>query len=342
MTEPDTSGSGTSGRRPTIMEVARLAGVSHQTVSRYIRFNSGVKPATRAKLDAAIKELNYRPNLVARSMRTRRTGRLAVLVPAIAFNPARMLDGASSTAFEAGYSVDVLSLAGGAEARAERIAELADSGQFEGILSFAPLAQSSEGHFADSPPIVVSADFDDEMRSIGELADGGPVTEIMERLVQLGHRRFFHVAGDEQFASARARKQTYLETIDRLQLESVGVFDGDWSGESGLAALRSLDERNLPTAILAANDLVAAGVLRGARDRGWDVPADISLTGWDNDRITGFLSPSLTTVDVDLERVGSKAMARLISSISDEPVTSSTAPMTRIIWRESVGNPPIG
>ena len=319
------------------MEVARLAGLSHQTVSRYIRFNSGVKPATKAKLDAAIKELNYRPNLVARSMRTRRTGRLAVLVPAIAFNPARMLDGASSIAFEAGYSVEVLSLAGGAESRAERMAELADSGQFEGILSFAPVDPSSERRFADSPEIVVSADFDDEMRSIGELADGGPVTQIMERLVELGHRRFFHVAGDEEFASARARKQTYLETIDRLQLESVGVFDGDWSGESGLAAVRSLDERNLPTAILAANDLVAAGVLRGAQELGWDVPADLSVTGWDNDQIAAFLSPSLTTVDVDLERVGSRAMSRLISSITGEPVMSSTEPMTRIIWRESVG-----
>lgn len=339
MTEPEDSGSDTPDRRPTIMEVARLAGLSHQTVSRYIRFNSGVKPATRAKLDAAIKELNYRPNLVARSMRTRRTGRLAVLVPAIAFNPARMLDGASSTAFEAGYRIDVLGLAGGAEARAERIAELADSGQFEGILSLAPVAPSSEARFAGSPPIVVSADFDDEMRSIGELADAGPVTKLIEHLVELGHRRFFHVAGDEQFASARARKRTYLETVDRLGLESVGVFDGDWSGESGVAAVRSLDERNLPTAIIAGNDLVAAGVLRGARDRGWDVPADFSVTGWDNDRIGAFLSPSLSTVDVDLERVGSTAMARLISAITGEPEPVSTDPLTRIIWRESVGPP---
>jgi len=80
-------------------------------------------------------------------------------------------------------------------------------------------------------------------------------------------------------------------------------------------------------------------VLRGTRDRGWDVPGDVSVTGWDNDRITGFLSPSLTTVDVDLERVGSKAMARLIASITGEPETPSTEPMTRIVWRESVGPP---
>src|SRR6187401_1159917 len=117
------------------MDVARLAGVSHQTVSRYLRFQGGLKPATVERVDAAIRELNYRPNLVARSMRTRRSGRVAILIPTVAFNPARMLAGATAAAHAAGYAVDVLSLEGGAEARTERILELADSGQVEGILS---------------------------------------------------------------------------------------------------------------------------------------------------------------------------------------------------------------
>ena len=185
--------------------------------------------------------------------------------------------------------------------------------------------------------MVISADFDDEMRGIGQLADATPLVRMIEHLAALGHSRFFHVAGDTQFASARARKQSYLETVERLGVESVGVFDGDWSGESGIEAIRSLPSHARPTAVIAANDLVAAGVLRGAQERGWDVPADLSVTGWDNDQIAAFLSPSLTTVDVDLERVGSRAMSRLISSITGEPVMSSTEPMTRIIWRESVG-----
>ena len=83
----------TPAKRPTIMEVARLAGVSHQTVSRYLRFNGGLKPATRDRVDAAIKELNYRPNLVARSMRTKRSGRLAILMPTVSFSPARSRHG---------------------------------------------------------------------------------------------------------------------------------------------------------------------------------------------------------------------------------------------------------
>jgi transcriptional regulator with XRE-family HTH domain len=111
----------TGSRRPTIKEVARLAGVSHQTVSRYLRSRNGLKPATLARIDAAVRELNYRPNLVARSMRTRRTGRLAVLLPTMFYNPARMLYGATEAAHEAGFTVEAISVVGDTAARTERM-----------------------------------------------------------------------------------------------------------------------------------------------------------------------------------------------------------------------------
>src|SRR5919106_1660820 len=98
-------------KRPTIYEVADRAGVSHQTVSRYLRHNGGLKPATVAKVQAAITELNYRPNLLARSMRTRRTGRIAILLPtATKLLPLRLLGAVSATAHQAGYTVDLVAL----------------------------------------------------------------------------------------------------------------------------------------------------------------------------------------------------------------------------------------
>jgi DNA-binding LacI/PurR family transcriptional regulator len=333
-------GADTAQRRPTITDVARLAGVSPQTVSRYLRFNGGLKPTTLERVEKAIRELDYRPNLVARSMRTRKTGRLAILMPAMAFNPSRMLAGASATAHTAGYFVDVVSAAGGIGARSERLLELADSGQFEGILSLAPVLPSVQNKLHQRTTVVISADFDDEMRSIGELADATPLVRMIEHLAALGHSRFLHVAGDAQFASARARKQSYLDTVERLGLESVGVFDGDWSGESGIEAIRSLPNRSRPTVVIAANDLVAAGVIRGARERGWDVPGDVSVTGWDNVGLGQFMTPSLTTVDVDLERLGSKAMAKLIASLSDTAPETNEETLFRIIWRESTAEPP--
>jgi LacI family transcriptional regulator len=322
------------------MEVARLAGVSHQTVSRYLKFNGeGLKPLTRERVEAAIEELNYRPNLLARSMRTRTTGRVAVLIPTLAFNPARMLAGATATAHEAGYRVEVISPEGGSAARTERILELADTRQVDGIVSLSPVLTDRVEKLAPDIPVVVSEDFDDEMRSIGVLADAAPVAEMITRLAELGHRRFFHVSGSAQFASARARAKVFLESVESLGLEAVGVHEGDWSGESGIEAVRALPARGAPTAIIAANDLVAAGVMRGAAERGWDVPGDVSVTGWDNNPMGPFMTPSLTTVDVNLEQIGSRAMTRLIGTLRDEEPHFGDEPLHHVIWRESTASP---
>lgn len=327
-------------RRPTIQQVARLAGVSHQTVSRYLRFDGdGLKPSTRESVEAAIAELNYRPNLAARSMRTRTTGRVAVLLPALAFNPARMLAGATQAAHHAGYQVDVISPEGGADSRAARILELADTRQVDGILSFAPATITEEQRPSDVC-IVVSEDFDDEMRGIGTLASAEPVSEIVGRLAELGHRRFYHVAGPAGFASARARASTYSAVVEELGLESVGVFHGDWTGNSGIDAVRAVKPGEEPTAIIAANDLVAAGVLKGAAERGWDVPGTVSVTGWDDDPIAPFLSPALTSVSVDLESIGRNAMARLITQLGGVTAPVADEPVYRVVWRDSTGIAP--
>ncbi|MBX9396561.1 substrate-binding domain-containing protein [Streptomyces sp. TRM72054] len=261
-----------------------------------------------------MRELDYRPNLVARSMRTRRTGRLAVVMPPMTFSPSRMLAGAAAAAHEAGYAVEVVSLQGGAEARTERVLELADSGQVEGILALVPFRPEIEERLPTGAAVVVSADFDDSMRGIGELTDASPVAELIEHLAGLGHRRFLHVAGDQQFASARARKDAYLRAVERLGLESVGVADGDWSGESGVTAIHELDAGRLATAVIAANDVVAAGVIRGAHDRGLDVPGDLSVTGWDNNDICRYLPRG-------------------------QAPEQSRNPVNTVIWRESVAPP---
>lgn len=330
-----------SARRPTILEVARLAEVSHQTVSRYFRAPEGLKPATKTRVEAAVRELDYRPNLAARSMRTRQTDRLAVIVPALAYSPARMLAGAGAEAHAAGYAVDVLSLEGGAEARTRRVLELADSGQVDGIVSFAPLDVTDTTGQARAP-IVESGEFDDEMRGIGGLTDASAVVELIEGLVARGHRRFLHVTGAIGFASARARRDAYADTVARLGVESLGTVEGDWSAESGRAAIHGVSRERPPTAVIAANDLVAAGVIRGALERGWRVPEDLSVTGWDNQPLGQYLAPSLTSVDVDLERLGAHAMARLIATLRGTSVASTAPALTSVIWRESTGSAPAG
>jgi LacI family transcriptional regulator len=327
----------TETRRPTIKEVARLAGVSHQTVSRYLRSRNGLKPDTLSRIDAAVSELNYRPNLVARSMRTRRTGRLAVLLPTMLYNPARMLHGATEAAHEAGFTVEAISVIGDTEARTERMLEIAGAGQVEGILALAPISPGVGDQLPQGGTIVVAADFDDQMRGIGELADASPLVAIMEGLVEFGHRRFFHVAGNLQFASARARKAAYLETVERFGLESVGVVDGDWSGKSGYDAVRSLSDEKMPTAVVAANDIVAAGAIRALIERGLDIPGDVSVTGWDNNEAFQYLPPSLTSVELNLEGLGRNAMLSLVKAISGRELEPAPRPLQHVVWRESTG-----
>ncbi|GAB3601526.1 LacI family DNA-binding transcriptional regulator [Microbacterium tumbae] len=333
----------TSGiqKRPTIMEVAGLAGVSHQTVSRFFRDNASLKPDTRTRVQAAVDELGYRPNLVARSMRTRSTGRLAVVVPTLIFSPVRMLAGAGATARANGYTTDVLSIDGGAEERTERVLEIIDSGQVDGVLSLAPLLPRLP---ATSVPVHVAAGLDDRMRGIAELADATPVVELVRGLAALGHRRMLHVTGSLDFASARARSETFLRTTGELEGVEGTVVEGDWTAECGERAVAELTEHDRPTAIVAAGDLIAAGVVRGAVERGWSVPHDLSVTGWDRQPIGQFLQPALTTVDVDHEQMGANAMDALVAVLrGPDAVPAPRKPaqqLQRVIWRESTGPAP--
>ncbi len=324
-------------RRATIVEVARLAGVSHQTVSRFFRDNDSLKPATRERVADAVTRLSYRPDPVARSMRTRRTGRLAIVVPALSAGPARMLGGSSRAAHAAGYSVDVLSIEGGVTARTRRVAELADSGQVDGVVSFAPVTADLD-HVSAPVPVIVAAELDDDMRGIGHLADATAVTELVRGLTDLGHRRMMHVTGDLEFASARARRHTFTEAVAAHGGEA-SVVEGDWTAEDGRSAVHARAEVGRPTAIVAANDVIAAGVVRAAFERGWNVPRDLSVTGWDDLPLGRHLLPSLTTVVVDHERLGEIAMRRLIAVLrgEDEPEPARATEVSHVVWRESTG-----
>lgn len=327
------------GRRPTLIEVAELAGVSHQTVSRFFRSNETLKTQTRERVAAAVSALNYRPNVAAQSMRTRRSGRIAVFVPSIASTPMRMLAGASEAARRSGYAVDISGISGERVEQLLRLEELSLSGQIDGVLAFGPLA-SVVNQDAWPIPVISVGDFDDLMRSSGDLSDASPVEELMVQLAALGHRRFLHISGPSDYPSAQARRRAFTAAAKRLQLTGA-VVPGGWDAASGVRASAHLKSADRPTAIIAANDVVAAGFIRGALEQGLSCPRDISVTGWDNEIVGGYLSPSLTTVDNDLERVGSRAVDALVRAISGKPDSGPPhGALMRVLWRESTGPAP--
>lgn len=326
-------------RRPTIYDIAKTAGVSHMTVSRYLRFNGErTREDPRERIKAAIDELDYRPNLAARAMRTTRTGRLAILFPSgSAASSVHMLTGATEAAREAGYQVDAITLAGSSAERSERMLELAEAGLFEGLLALTPLDSEREAQIASRVPVVVGAEYDDEMRGIGDLADASPVAEIIEALARQGHRTFLHIAGDRSYTTVRSREQTYLETIERLGLESAGTVAGSWVGEAGHQAVLDLPEDTPVTAIIASNDHLAAAAIHGAVERGWRVPEDLSVAGWDNNPLGEWLPPTLTTVKVDYMELGRRSMTRLLAVMKGEDAPLYSDPVAEVVWRDSTG-----
>ncbi|WP_344982412.1 substrate-binding domain-containing protein, partial [Streptosporangium fragile] len=190
-----------------------------------------------------------------------------------------------------------------------------------GILSFTPLGRLVRDRAGTAPrqPVVVVGEYDDDMHAIGALADGRGAGEIVGYLADLGHRRFLHVAGPPDWASARNRRDAYLDAIARRGLESADVIHGDWTMRSGYEAAARLREEPGVTAVFAANDYMAMGVIRGLQDRGVRVPEDVSVFGWDDEQFAEFLSPSMSTVRVDREAQGRQAMLSLLALVRGEP-----------------------
>lgn len=337
---------------PTSRDVARIAGVSQATVSYALTGRGTISAATRARVLEVAESVGYQPNLAARSMRTRRTGRLAVVSGPTLEHQLRVLAGAAEVASAAGYTTETHTVDGTPAERTAAVRALAAAGQHEGILTLVPVSPdvltdvSLPADARDGGTVVVAeATFDEHMRSLGDLADATAIGVFVDRLVGAGHRRFLHVAGPDQFASARARRDAYLAAVDRAatdpataDAESLGVVGGGWSPEVARRAVLDLPDDAVPVAVIAANDLLAAGVLRGAAERGWTAPGDVVVTGWDNAEMGAYLTPSLTTVDVDFTEAGRRAMRRLVAAVRGEDAPAPSASVQRIVWRESTGS----
>ncbi|WP_454299277.1 LacI family DNA-binding transcriptional regulator [Salana multivorans] len=331
-----------SPRRATSKDVARLAGVSQTTVSYVLAGKGRISPETRRRVVEASEELRYQPNLAARSMRTGRSGRLAILTSTPGISPGNLLSAAAAARIAAteGYAPEIVTVASYPDLRAEAVRDALESGVFEGILSFIPLEVPSPDTDGPPGPTVVEmvGSFDEQMRVTDERIGGAaPLRHIMAELWRQGHRRFLHLAGDLEYHSARSRREVYLETVAELGATDLGVHECGWSGERTLTVARGLPEDLAPVAVIAANDILASAAIRVFAERGLRVPEDVVVTGWDDMPTSAFQIPSLTTVYVDFATFGEWAMRTVIARMHDEPAPPGPEDIQRIHWRESTG-----
>lgn len=305
------------GKAATIYDVAKLANVSHQTVSRVVKGHTNVRPDMRERIEAAIETLNYRPNLSARSLATSRPHRIGALVYEIAeIGPSKIIEGASAGARDAGYVLDIVSLDPNDDRAVDSSIALINQHDLAGILVFAPtdrvIAAIDRVRF--SVPTYVESDADQPGREGPTLNEVG-VGLLLDHLIGLGHRRFFHISGPPDWVASRGRERAYTETLRAHGLKSVGSVRGDWTSRSGYEAAMKIPLDQRITAVVASNDQTALGVMASLADRSVRVPEDISVVGFDDIPESEYFRPALTTVRLDFGHQGRIAIDRLLRMI---------------------------
>ncbi|MHA6765228.1 LacI family DNA-binding transcriptional regulator [Streptacidiphilus sp. PAMC 29251] len=313
-----------AARQPVMADVARLAGVSHQTVSRVLNESPNVKEATKERVLSAIRELDYRPNSAARTLVTRRSQTLGVVsFDTTLYGPASMLFGIEQAARSAGYFVSIASLQSlDARSVQEAVDRLRDQA-VEGVLVIAPQT-SAAGALAQirSAVPVVAVGSGAQARVPGAAVDNeAGARAATQYLLDLGHLTVHHVAGPANWLDARARLAGWRGALEAAGAPVPQVLAGDWSARSGYdAGRRFLENPEDPevTAVFCANDHMALGVLRALNEADRAIPGDISVVGFDDIPEASYFTPPLTTVRQDFAELGRRGLGLLLREMTED------------------------
>ncbi|MGX9901349.1 LacI family DNA-binding transcriptional regulator [Arthrobacter sp. SA17] len=289
-----------SARRPPVMEdVARLAGVSHQTVSRVLNRHPNVSVRTLERVEKAIAELGYRRNTAARSLVTRRSQTIGVLGSGMGeYGPANTLLGIQQAARMEGYFVSIASLNELTPAAIANALEDFMMQAVDGIIVIVPHEMMIESlrtvHL--SVPLAVVGPCGDERFSGVAVNQWMGAHLAVQHLIDLGHTAIAHLSGPSGWIDAAARTDGWRDALSNAGLPESTLIQGDWSAESGYRAGLKLAAAGNVTALFAANDQMALGALLAFTEAGLRIPRDISVVGYDDQPETAYTIPPLTTV----------------------------------------------
>jgi DNA-binding LacI/PurR family transcriptional regulator len=307
---------------PLMQDVARLAGVSHATVSRVLNGNTKVSEETRARVERAVLQLGYRRNTAARALKTRSTHTLGVITADTAeYGPSSTLFAIERAARAAGYFVNFVSVD---QADRDHMVEAIDhlmAASVDGLIAIVPLksaVRSIKGLSADVPLVAVEAD-EDFAEHAGVMDQASGARSATQHLLDLGHRTVVHVAGPDEWLAAEARVHGWRTTLRAANRVVEPHLRGDWSATSGYRAGLRLAPRVAAgevTAVFAANDQMALGVLRAMHESHLSVPDDVSVVGFDDLPEAQHYEPPLTTVRQDFQEVGKRYFEDVLRRIS--------------------------
>lgn len=312
-----------------MVDVARLAGVSQQTVSRVVNAHSNVSPQIRDRVEAAMLQLRYRRNSAARALATSRSMNLGVLSFALSvYGPALALFGIAEEARRNGYSTSLVSIAGVDQASIRAGLDSLVDGGVDAIVVLAPMTAATE--------VLQRLDTDVPVVRFEQGAPAGPATISLDEtlgaqlatrhLLDLGHRTVHFVGGPAGWMASEARRRGWQTELALAGRTVPAEFESaDWTAESGYRAGLEIAADRSVTAVLAINDVMALGVIKALHEHGLRVPEDVSVVGFDDRDESAFFQPALTTVRMDFTEVGRRAVESALRALRGE--TLATIPL---------------
>ena len=307
------------GQRPAVMtDVAKLAGVSHQTVSRVLHDSPHVRRDTRDRVLAAIRKLDYRPNPVAQALVTGRSRSLGVVsFDTTLYGPASTLLGIEEAAHDRGYAVSIASLRSLNRASVVgAVQRLRDQG-VDGVVVIAPQRAAVDAllHLPKEVPVVAVEAGPDDSFPVVAVDQSGGAAAATRHLLELGHRNIWHIAGPEDWLEAEQRIEGWRSALRAAGAAEPPLLRGDWGARSGYDLGEHLLAQAGVTAVFVANDQMALGLLRRLHEAGRATPGEISVVGFDDIPEAAYFTPPLTTIRQDFAEVGRSCLHLLLAQI---------------------------
>lgn len=332
----------------TINDVAKEAGVSITTVSRVLNNNYPVKKETREKVEKAIEKLNFKPNVAARSLITKKSSTIAVLVPGLTnlFFP-EIVETIEETIKNSGYNT-ILSNTYGDSEEEKNIVEDIMARQIDGLIIIDPTVKNLENGYFDKisslmPLIIVSGICSDYAFSSVSYDEEVGTKSAFEYLIKLGHKNIVFVRGHKSF-SYDIKEKIYKNIIEEYGFEYKKIINVGRGNNMEVVDKTAHEFKNFiskgekPTAVFACNDLMAVGILNACRELGIEVPKEISVIGCDNTLISEVTHPKLTTIDLNKKQIGKRAAAEIIDIVQNKGAARRKIILnTSLIVRESCG-----
>lgn len=333
-------------RAPGVREVAVLAGVSRQTVSRVVNGHPNIRESTKLRVLAAMDELQFRPNRAARMLSTSRSNTIGILASSASklFGPASSIDAVENAARDAGFFVTIAHIASLTEDEIGAALDHLMAQAVEGIVVVAPQAAVLDAmrQVAIAVPSVTLHGVAGGSSDDGE---GVFVDQVLgarlaaRHLIDLGHRTIAHVAGPADWAEANARRDGFLAELDGSGAHAIVTEPGDWTSASGAAIGAQIARDPSVTAVFPSNDQMALGVMHAFRQAGRETPSEVSVVGFDDIPEAAFFAPPLTTVRQDFAELGRRCVRMLLAEIEDSEPSVDTAVEPRLIVRQSTAPP---